>query len=130
MKPRFFSTPAAFGEWLEKHHDSAEELLVGFRKVDTGKPSITWPQSVDEALCWGWIDGVRKRIDDESYTISWTCARRASSFRVSFASLRRSRPLLFPAERYDEHVTVRRLRRVDGHHRSHAVIHAAVVDER
>ncbi len=49
-------------------------LLVGFRKVGSGKPSITWPQSVDEALCWGWIDGVRKRIDDESYTIRFTRA--------------------------------------------------------
>ena len=72
MKPRFFATPAQFRSWLAKHHKAAGELLVGFYKKDSGKPSMTWPQSVDEALCFGWIDGVRKRIDDESYSIRFT----------------------------------------------------------
>ncbi len=72
MKPTFFATPAAFRAWFEKHHAEAQELLVGFYKKDSGKPSITWPESVDEALCVGWIDGIRKRIDDERYMIRFT----------------------------------------------------------
>lgn len=71
-KPRFFATPEAFRTWLEKHHATEKELLVGFYKKDSGKKSITWPESVDEALCVGWIDGVRKTIDDISYTIRFT----------------------------------------------------------
>jgi uncharacterized protein YdeI (YjbR/CyaY-like superfamily) len=78
MEPRFFASPQEFREWLAEHHDKADELLVGFYKVGTGKPSMTWPESVDEALCAGWIDGVRRRIDDESYSIRFT-PRRASS---------------------------------------------------
>ena len=61
MKPRYFATPEKFRAWLAKNHASAPELLVGFHKKATGKPSITWPQSVDEALCYGWIDGVRQQ---------------------------------------------------------------------
>lgn len=72
MKPTFFKTPSDFRKWLEKNHLKEKELLVGFYKVGSGKPSITWPQSVDEALCFGWIDGIRKTIDDESYTIRFT----------------------------------------------------------
>jgi uncharacterized protein YdeI (YjbR/CyaY-like superfamily) len=72
VKPAFFATAAEFRRWLERHHDSASELLVGFYKVGSGKPSMTWPESVDQALCFGWIDGVRRRIDDESYTIRFT----------------------------------------------------------
>ena len=66
MAPWFFATPAAFRKWLAAHHAGATELWVGFHKQATGKPSLTWPESVDEALCAGWIDGVRKRVDDES----------------------------------------------------------------
>jgi uncharacterized protein YdeI (YjbR/CyaY-like superfamily) len=72
MAPRFFKTPRAFRAWFERHHTRETELLVGFYKVASGKPSITWPQSVDEALCFGWIDGVRRSIDDESYSIRFT----------------------------------------------------------
>ena len=72
MKPQFFATPADLKAWFDKNHQKAQELLVGFYKRDSGKPSITWPESVDEALCVGWIDGVRKRVDDESYTIRFT----------------------------------------------------------
>lgn len=78
MTPRFFATPLAFRRWLEQHHAKAEELLVGFWKKDSGKPSITWSESVDQALCFGWIDGVRRGRDADSYTIRFT-PRRASS---------------------------------------------------
>src|SRR5689334_5944383 len=71
-EPTFFPTPADFRAWLEAHHDQEPELLVGFYKKGSGKPSITWPESVDEALCFGWIDGVRRSRDEESYTIRFT----------------------------------------------------------
>ena len=75
MKATFFRTPADFRKWLEKNHATARELLVGFHKKGSGKPSITWPESVGEALCFGWIDGIRKRVDDESYTIRFSPRR-------------------------------------------------------
>lgn len=78
MTPTFFATPADFRKWLQQHHEKEQELLVGFYKKGTGKPSITWDESVNEALCFGWIDGVRKSIDGESYTIRFT-PRKASS---------------------------------------------------
>jgi len=68
MQPRFFKDQAAFRKWLEANHDKKSELLVGFYKKDSGKPSITYPQALDEALCFGWIDGVKKRIDNISYS--------------------------------------------------------------
>ncbi len=71
-EPTFFATPAAFRAWLERHHADRTELIVGFHKKGTGKPGITWPESVDEALCFGWIDGVRRRHDETSYTIRFT----------------------------------------------------------
>ncbi len=70
--PTFFATPEDFREWLEKNHEKEKELLVGFYKKATGKPSITWSESVDQALCFGWIDGIRRRIDDEAYQIRFT----------------------------------------------------------
>jgi uncharacterized protein YdeI (YjbR/CyaY-like superfamily) len=72
MEPTFFATPEDFRAWLEAHHDTEGELLVGFHKKGSGRPSITWPESVDQALCFGWIDGVRRRIDDDSYSIRFT----------------------------------------------------------
>ena len=72
MTPRFFKTPAAFRKWLAANHAKSKELWVGFHKKDSGKPSITWPESVDEALCVGWIDGVRKSLDAESYVIRFS----------------------------------------------------------
>lgn len=78
MKPRFFRAQAQWRAWLERHHADKDELWVGFYKKGTGRPSITWPESVDEALCFGWIDGVRKRIDAERYVIRFT-RRRATS---------------------------------------------------
>ena len=80
MEPVFFASPEDFRAWLEQHHASASELLVGFYKKDSGRPSITWPESVDEALCFGWIDGVRRRIDDTSYSIRFTPRRPRSTW--------------------------------------------------
>lgn len=76
--PTYFATAAAFRRWLAKHAATERELIVGFHKVDSGLPSLTWPESVDEALCYGWIDGVRKRVDAQSYQIRFT-PRRPSS---------------------------------------------------
>jgi len=69
---RFFATQKAWRAWLVRHHERESILWVGFWRVATGKPSITWPQSVDEALCFGWIDGLRRGLDAESYAIRFT----------------------------------------------------------
>lgn len=78
VRPKFFATPPDFRAWLEKHHASKKELLVGFHKKGSGLSSITWPESVDEALCFGWIDGVRRSLGERDYTIRFT-PRRATS---------------------------------------------------
>src|SRR2546423_7241821 len=78
MRAKFCRPPAAFRAWLQRHHGSAVEVPVGFYKGGAGTPSITWPEAVDEALCYGWIDGVRKRVDEQSYTIRFA-PRRAGS---------------------------------------------------
>ncbi len=80
MEPRFFPSPAKWRAWLEKHHETRQELWVGFYKKATGKPSITWPESVDEALCFGWIDGIRRSLDAESYAIRFTPRRSTSTW--------------------------------------------------
>lgn len=72
LKPVYFKTSADFRKWLMQNHDKASELLVGFYKVKSKEQSITWSESVDEAICFGWIDGVRKSIDDEKYCIRFT----------------------------------------------------------
>lgn len=72
MEPKFFSTQDDFRKWLEENHQKESELLVGFYKVGTKKSSMTWSESVDQALCFGWIDGIRKSIDKESYQIRFT----------------------------------------------------------
>lgn len=72
MEPKFFTSQEKFRQWLEKNHDRANELLLGFHKKDSGKKSVTYPQALDEALCFGWIDGVRKSLDETSYTIRFT----------------------------------------------------------
>jgi len=71
-EPLFFPSPSAWRAWLEKHHAETTELWVGLFKRESGRPSITWPEAVDGALCFGWIDGFRKRIDDISYKIRFT----------------------------------------------------------
>ncbi len=77
---RFFKTPGEFRRWLKTNHVKVAELWVGFYKVDSGKPSITWMESVDQALCFGWIDGVRKSIDGESYKIRFTPRKPTSNW--------------------------------------------------
>lgn len=78
MNTIFFPSQSTFRKWLEKNHKTALELWVGYYKKATGRPSLTWPQSVDEALCFGWIDGIRKSVDAERYMIRFT-PRRANS---------------------------------------------------
>lgn len=78
MSAVFFRNPQEFRDWLEENHQKEAELVVGFYKVGTKKPSITWSESVDQALCFGWIDGVRKTIDKESYSIRFTPRRPGS----------------------------------------------------
>jgi uncharacterized protein YdeI (YjbR/CyaY-like superfamily) len=77
-EPTYFPTEAEFRRWLEANHGTALELLVGFWKKGSGKPSIDWPQARDQALCFGWIDGLRKSLGDEAYTIRFTPRRKDS----------------------------------------------------
>ena len=90
--PTFFATPAEFRAWLEEHHAAETELLVGFYKKGSGKPSITWPESVDEALCYGWIDGVRRSLGDDAYTIRFTPRKKRSFW--SNVNIRRAGELI------------------------------------
>jgi uncharacterized protein YdeI (YjbR/CyaY-like superfamily) len=92
MEPTFFATPADFRAWLERHHESDSELIVGFHKRDSGRPSITWPEAVDQALCFGWIDGVRRRIDDASYSIRFTPRKARSTW--SAVNIKRMKELV------------------------------------
>ncbi len=78
MKPVFFKTQSDLRKWFDAHFDKVSELYVGYYKVHTGKPSVTWSESVDEAICFGWIDGIRKSIDEESYCIRFTPRRKKS----------------------------------------------------
>jgi uncharacterized protein YdeI (YjbR/CyaY-like superfamily) len=78
MKPTFFTTENDFRQWLSENYDKEPELLVGFYKTASGKESMTWSQSVNHALCYGWIDGVRKSAGEEAYTIRFTPRRPTS----------------------------------------------------
>ena len=78
MEPTFFENTAAFTAWMIENHLVSTELVVGFYKKDSGKPSITWSESVDVALCFGWIDGVRNSIDSERYKIRFTPRKKSS----------------------------------------------------
>jgi uncharacterized protein YdeI (YjbR/CyaY-like superfamily) len=80
MKPTYFSSAQSFRTWLAKNARDAAEFLVGFHKVGSGRPSMTWSEAVDQALCFGWIDGVRKRVDDDRYTIRFTPRKRGSTW--------------------------------------------------
>jgi uncharacterized protein YdeI (YjbR/CyaY-like superfamily) len=92
VEPTFFAAPEEFRAWLEEHHATEPELLVGFYKKGSGRPSITWPESVDEALCFGWIDGVRRSLGDEAYTIRFTPRRQRSVW--SNVNIRRAGELI------------------------------------
>ncbi len=80
MTAKFFETQEDFRRWLRENHDSRDELIVGYYKVNSGKASMTWPESVDQALCFGWIDGIRRTIDEESYSIRFTPRRPGSNW--------------------------------------------------
>jgi uncharacterized protein YdeI (YjbR/CyaY-like superfamily) len=89
MKPKFFKTPEEFHAWMEKNHTTANELLVGYYKVHTKKASLTWSQSVDVALCYGWIDGIRPWGDEESYAIRFTPRKPRSRWsRINIAKVK------------------------------------------
>ena len=85
-------SPSQFRKWMEKHHDKVSELWVGFYKKNSGKDSITWPQAVDEALCFGWIDGIRKSIDSVSYMIRFTPRKSTSIW--SAVNIKRAKELM------------------------------------
>jgi uncharacterized protein YdeI (YjbR/CyaY-like superfamily) len=91
VQPTFFSSPAAFRAWLRKHHTAETVLWVGFWKQATGKPTLTWSESVDEALCYGWIDGLRKSHDHEGYVIRFTPRKAGSAW--SAINLRKMKEL-------------------------------------
>jgi uncharacterized protein YdeI (YjbR/CyaY-like superfamily) len=91
MRVKFFSKASEFRKWLSKNHGQVDELWVGYYKKVTGIPSITWPESVDEALCYGWIDGLRKSIDEKSYRIRFTPRRAGSTW--SDVNIRRVKEL-------------------------------------
>lgn len=78
MDLSYFPTPAHLRKWFEKNHARESELLLGYYKKDSGKPSVTWPESVDEALCFGWIDGIRRSVDAERYSIRFTPRKKGS----------------------------------------------------
>jgi uncharacterized protein YdeI (YjbR/CyaY-like superfamily) len=80
MEATFFASEADWRAWLEANHDKASEIIVGFYKVGSGKPSVTYPQAVDQALCFGWIDGVRRSIDGESYSNRFTPRKKGSTW--------------------------------------------------
>src|SRR5260370_12340534 len=99
-KPTFFPTPADFSAWFEVHHDKFQELFVGFHKKSSGKPSITWPESVQVALGFGWIDGVRKSIDETSYMIRFPPRKPTSTWsaiNTKFARELTKKRLMHPA---------------------------------
>jgi uncharacterized protein YdeI (YjbR/CyaY-like superfamily) len=92
MEPIFFETPAEFRAWLEEHHTNETELLVGFHKTGSGRPSMTWAESVGQALCFGWIDGVRRGLDEDSYTIRFTPRKARSTW--SAVNIKRAKELV------------------------------------
>jgi uncharacterized protein YdeI (YjbR/CyaY-like superfamily) len=91
MKIKYFKSANDFRRWLEKNHATIQELWVGYYKKSSRQPSMTWPESVDEALCFGWIDGIRKSVDDLRYTIRFTPRRRGSIW--SAVNIKRAREL-------------------------------------
>lgn len=92
MEPTFFRSPSELRNWFEQNHATAGELWVGYYKKSSRQPSITWPESVDEALCYGWIDGIRKGVDDISYKIRFTPRQPASVW--SAVNIKRAEALI------------------------------------
>lgn len=92
MKPLFFKDQNDFRKWLDLHHDTETELVVGFYKINSGKPSMSWPESVDQALSYGWIDGVVRSINDESYSRRFTPRKTGSIW--SLINIRKAEQLI------------------------------------
>jgi uncharacterized protein YdeI (YjbR/CyaY-like superfamily) len=92
IKPVFFVNEAGFRKWLQTNHATADEVWVGFYKKHTGKPTVTYKEAVDQALCFGWIDGIRKSIDDESYMNRFTPRRKGSNW--SSVNIKRAQELI------------------------------------
>jgi uncharacterized protein YdeI (YjbR/CyaY-like superfamily) len=92
MKPRFFAAPGAFREWLERHHDTEPEIWVGFYKVKSGKGGMVYRQALDEALCYGWIDGLVRSVDEECYAQRFTPRKERSNW--SLVNIRRAKELI------------------------------------
>ena len=88
----YFASPSAFGQWLEKHHGRKTALWVGFHRKATGRPSLTWSEAVDEALCWGWIDGIRKSVDATRFTQRFTPRKPGSIW--SAINIRKAKALI------------------------------------
>jgi uncharacterized protein YdeI (YjbR/CyaY-like superfamily) len=80
VEARFFATPAELRAWFEAHHADEDELVIGYYRKASGRSGVTWQQSVDEALCFGWIDGIRRRIDEQSYSNRFTPRRKRSNW--------------------------------------------------
>jgi uncharacterized protein YdeI (YjbR/CyaY-like superfamily) len=91
-EPIFFATPVLFRAWLQKNHQTQLQQWVGFHRKDSGRPSISWPESVDQALCFGWIDGLRKTVNAQSYKIRFTPRRSTSNW--SALNIRRMEELM------------------------------------
>jgi uncharacterized protein YdeI (YjbR/CyaY-like superfamily) len=91
-QPRFFAAAEEFRAWLEEHHDRSGELWVGFYRKGSGRQSLTWPEAVDQALCFGWIDGVRRRIDETRYANRFTPRRPRSTW--SAVNIERAKELI------------------------------------
>ncbi len=114
MKPAgilYFSSPAAFGRWLEKNHAKKSELWLGYHRKETGRPSLTWSESVDEALCWGWIDGIRKSVDATRFTARFTPRRPGSIW--SQINLRKVEALIASGRMQSPGLAAFRARRAD-----------------
>ena len=92
MRPMFFTTAAEFRRWLKRHAGSVAELWVGYYRKSSSRPSLTWHESVDEALCFGWIDGIRKKVDEHSYANRFTPRRSGSNW--SEINIRRAKQLI------------------------------------
>jgi uncharacterized protein YdeI (YjbR/CyaY-like superfamily) len=92
IEPVYFASAGEFRDWLQRHHADAQEVVVGYYKKGSGRPSLTWPESVDEALCFGWIDGVRHSIDGERYCIRFTSRNPDSNW--SAVNIRKAEALI------------------------------------
>lgn len=100
MKTEFFENQSMLRDWFRKNHNKKDELIVGYYKKNSGKQSITWEESVDEALCFGWIDSIRKSIDSISYTIRFTPRKKNSKW--SNKNIRRVEELIKLKRMYPE----------------------------